>query len=224
MGYRDCRVACHISSFSALDSLVEITGSLSVQCCPSLEQLSRFGSLTSLRGSLVVHYNQNLRDISGFGELGGIGNIRISQNGNLTAISGFGMLKVINGYLQLDRNTALSNMNGFGNLEVIHGDELVAGHALNILYNTDLQDLRAFRNLNNISYGTVHIEGNTDLCYAGYPQWREGSYASRPPSGDVGIDWRTRLKSDAHWQYTWGVDGFPTLVVQNNAETDNCGE
>lgn len=71
--------------------------------------------------------------------------------------------------------------------------------------------------------------GNTQLCYAGYPTWNFGSYLARPPVGngeDVGIDWRTRLRNDEVWQYTWGVagGGYPTLVVQNNAPAGSCSK
>ena len=227
VGTRDCSLQCDVTSFSALDSVTEIQGSLVIQCCSALEEIGGFSSLLQIAGSLVVYYNQNLRSISGFGALQTVTNIEISQNMILQAVSGLGNLPTIQGYLQIDGNVALSDLDGLQSLQTIQGDELVAGHALNVLYNTNLNSLRGFRSLSTISYGTVHIEGNTNLCFAGYPQWNVGSYPPRLPSGsgDVGIDWRTRLATGVpDWQYTWGVAGFPTLVVQNNAARSNCSE
>ena len=226
MGARDCSLQCDVTGFSSLDSVTEIRGSLIIQCCSGLEDIGGLSSLQQITGSLVVYYNQNLRRISGFGALQTVTNIEISQNMILESVSNLGQLTIL-GYLQIDGNAALNNLDGFQNLQAIGGDQLVAGHALNILYNSNLMSLRGFRSLNTISYGTVHIEGNTNLCYAGYPRWNVGSYPRRLPSGsgDVGIDWRTRLAMEVpDWQYTWGGAGFPTLVVQNNAESTDCSE
>ncbi len=209
---------------------MEIQGSLEVLCCSQLADLTGLNSLRSITGSIVVYYNLNLQTITGFSALGTIGaSLEVSQNRNLATISGFQMLTNIGGYLLLERNIALTNIDGFMNLETIRGADLLAGHALNLLYNTALTELRGFRDLDTIVYGTVHIEGNTKLCYAGYPQWDgEGSYPDRLPVGygDMGIDWRTKLNSSFQWQYTWGVEGagYPTLVIQNNADSSSCGE
>ena len=78
-----------------------------------------------------------------------------------------------------------------------------------------------------IMYTHTH-EGNTQLCYAGYPTWNIGSYLPREPvdgGEDVGVDWRTKLTTNEVWQYTWGVEGggYPTLVVQINAPAESCG-
>ncbi len=155
-----------------------------------------------------------------------MGSLEISQNGNLTVVSGFGSLTVVEGYLQVDHNRLLHQLDGLGAVVDIRGSELVAGHALNILYNPILPDLRWLRNLTQIGFGTVHIEGNAVLCYAGYPQWGAGIYSPRPPGGDKGIDWRTLLQGVPDWQYTWGDvgGGYPTLVIQNNAAYEDCGE
>ena len=228
VGTSDCLIDCTATNFSALDSITEIQGSLIIQCC-SIMEISGLSSLREIAGSLVIFYNRNLQRISGFGALQTVTNIEISQNMILQAVSspGFQSLLTIRGYLQIDANVALNSLDGFQTLQMIGGSDLVAGHALNILYNTNLSSLRGFRSLNAIGYGTVHIEGNTNLCYAGYPQWNVGSYPPRLPrgSGDVGIDWRTRLAMTVpDWQYTWGVAGFPTLVVQNNAVRTSCSE
>ena len=209
-----------------LSLLQEIQGSIVMQCCDSLQDITGFDQLRTIAGSLVVYYNQNLQRIRGFGMLRNVTNVEISENENLQTISGFGQLNLIRGYLQIDRNTALLNLAGFSNLRVLGGEMLVLGHALTILYNTNLTTLAGLGGLDTINYGTVHIEGNTQLCYAGYPQWTVGSYPARPPEGDRGIDWRTKLNTSSVpiWQYRWNARGFPTLVVQNNANYNSCGE
>ena len=202
-------------------------GSLVIQCCPDLEQISGLSELTSIAGTLRIYYNEQIHKIEGFGALGSVGNLEISQNGNLTRIDGFSSLKLVEGYLQIDHNQKLLNLDGLSGVREIGGSDLVAGHALSVLYNPALLDLRWLRNLTLIGFGTVHIEGNLLLCYAGYPQWAVGGFNARPPSGDKGIDWRTLLDVRVPtWQYSWGVEegGYPTLVIQNNAAYEECGE
>ena len=201
-------------------------GSLVVQCCSRLQRIDEFNSLETVSGTLRLYYNERLLSVSGFGALSSVGSLEISQNANLTEVAGFQSLELIEGYLQIDHNQALHQLEGLIGLHTISGRSLVAGHALNILYNPMLRDLRWFQNLTQISFGTVHIEGNSALCYAGYPQWAVGGFSARPPGGDQGIDWRTRLGGMVPtWQYSWGGGaGYPTLLVQNNAAYQDCGE
>lgn len=202
-------------------------GSVVIQCCSALEQIIGLNALTSIGGTLRIYYNEQMRGIAGFEALESVGNLEISQNGNLTTIGGFSSLRSIQGHLQIDRNQRLLNLDGLTGVMEIGGDSLVLGQALLILYNPALLDLRWLRNLTEIGFGTVHIEGNLQLCYAGYPQWAVGEFNARPPSGDKGIDWRTLLGVRVPiWQYSWGVKGggYPTLVIQNNAPYDECGK
>lgn len=232
LGYRDCQVPCTVGGLSDLADVEEIRGSLAILCCSQLVDLDGLGSLESITGSITIYFNQQLETITGFGDLESIGgSLEVSQNRALEQISGFSQLTNIDGYFLLDHNAALTNMDGFSSLQTIGGNEVLAGHALNVLYNTALTDLRGFQSLEGIGFGTVHIEGNTMLCYAGYPQWSgEESYPARHPTGygDLGVDWRTKVNTSSNptWQYTWGVEGggYPTLVIQNNAEDSNCGE
>ena len=198
-----------------------------MQCCSVLEESSGLSALTIVSGTLRIYYNQHLHTVGGFGALRSVGNLEISQNGNLTRILGLSALEMIDGHLQISHNQRLVDLDGLSNLRSIGGSHLVAGHALNVLYNPVLLDLRWLRNLTQIEFGTVHIEGNLLLCYAGYPQWTVGGFNARPPSGDRGIDWRTLLSVGVPtWQYSWGVEGggYPTLVIQNNSPYDQCGE
>lgn len=202
-------------------------GSLVIQCCSALEQITGLNALTSILGTLRMYYNVQMHRIDGFEALESVGNLEISQNGNLTRIGGFSSLRSVQGYLQIDRNQRLSNLDGLTGVTEVGGASLVSGHALLVLYNPALLDLSWLRNLNQIRFGTVHIEGNLLLCYAGYPQWAVGEFNARPPSGDKGIDWRTLLGVRVPiWQYSWGVEGggYPTLVIQNNAPYDECGK
>ena len=199
-----------------------------IQCCSALEDVSGLSSLTNIAGTLKIYYNERLHTVGGFEVLETVGNLEISQNANLTKIVGLSSLETIGGYLQIDHNQQLVELDGLSGVGAIGGSEVVAGHALNVLYNTALRDLRWLQNLTSIRFGTVHIEGNLVLCYAGYPQWSVGGFNSRPPSGDRGIDWRTLLAAGGvpSWQYSWNTEGsgYPTLVIQNNAPYDFCGK
>ena len=206
-------------------------GSLLIQCCSDLPQLTALSALARVTGTVRVHYNQRIYNIDGFTALTSVGNLEISQNGNLTEIGGFRSLEVIEGRLLIDRNRRLQKLSGLSGVQEIRGSSttncLVAGQALSILHNPALPDLSWLGNLTQIGFGTVRIEGNTALCYAGYPQWAVGDFSARPPSGDKGIDWRTLLGVGVPtWQYSWGDEGggYPTLVVQNNAAYDECGK
>lgn len=178
-----------------------------------------------MSGTLRIYYNPRLHTISGLGAVSRLRNLEISQNANLTQISGLTSLEMIRGYLQIDHNQKLVNLDGLSNLRSIGGADLVAGHALNILYNPSLSDLRWLQNFTRIESGTVHIEGNSGLCYAGYPQWAEGGFELRPPAGDRGVDWRRLLGPGVpRWQYSWGAEGYPTLLIQNNARYEDCSK
>ena len=133
-------------------------------------------------------------------------------------------LSTVDGYMALERNPALSNINGFSSITAISGNQLFGGHSLVLLYNNALTDLKAFGKVTTISGGTIRIEGNSNLCYAGYPRWNYGSYSSRYSSGDMGVDWRSKLSAVPQWQYTWGMTGVPTLVIQDNGNQTTCGE
>ena len=202
-----------------------LPGSLVIQCCPLLEELSGLSELTDVSGTLRIYYNPRLHTISGLGAVSSLRNLEISQNANLTQISGLSSLEMIRGYLQIDHNQNLVNLDGLSNLRSIGGADLVAGHALNVLYNPSLSDLRWLRSFTRIESGTVHIEGNSGLCYAGYPQWAEGRFELRPPAGDRGVDWRRLLGPGVpRWQYSWGAEGYPTLLIQNNARYEDCSK
>jgi hypothetical protein len=230
IGHSDCSTPCTVTGFSPLQRVTSISGALSIQCCNTVGDISGFSALTKL-GSLLVYYNSELVSISGFASLTEVpGGVTISQNLRLARITGFTSLRAIDGYLSIERNAVLTDLSGLRLLSMLNGMVLLSGHALTITYNLRLADLSALANLRNITYGTVHIEGNTALCYAGYPTWQQGAYPVRPhPSAagaDVGIDWRTRLSGVEPWQSTWGVSGggYPTLFIQNNAAPGNCSK
>ena len=228
-GYQNCSIPCNVDNFSLLRNISTVNGSLSIQCCNRLTDIDTFSSLVTILGSLVVYYNRELTDINGFIELRSIqGNIVISQNNKLTSINGLSQLLTVNGYISIERNPVLNQINGLTQLTTIEGNEITSGHALSILYNGNLEALNFLSSLESINYGTVHIEGNTALCYAGYPTWQFNLYPPRPrqfdSSADKGIDWRTKLSTMEPWQYTWDVQegGYPTLLIQNNAPNGSC--
>lgn len=230
-GHQDCSMPCNLTSLSILANVETINGSLTIQCCHSLTSLNAFPSLTRMIGPLRVYYNRELTSLGGFGQLQSIhGSVFVSQNSKLARIEGFAMLTTITGYLAIQYNPGLTSLAGLSRLSTIGGNEVLSGHALSLFHNNNLTNLAGFLSLERISYGTVHIEGNTALCYAGYPTWELNSYPPRPGvsvlGADRGIDWRTKLSSVESWQFTWGVEGggFPTLYIQYNAPNGTCGK
>lgn len=224
LGYGKCEQACLIEDLGAFIQVKRIVGSLTIQCCNSLTDIAGFNSLEEVVGTVTVYYNQELQAISGLGFLQKVTNIVISQNPKLESVTGMESMATVDGYLALERNPILSNIIGFDSITVINGKQLLSGHSLILLYNTALTDLKAFKTVATISDGTVHIEGNSNLCYAGYPRWNYGSYNSRYSSGDMGIDWRSKLSAVPQWQFTWGMTGVPTLIIQDNGNQTTCGE
>lgn len=222
MGDQYCTQTCTITDFSPLNSVQTITGSLIVQCCHTLSVIPSIPRLTRIEGTLRIYYNTGLRSISGF-ILGTVGNLEIAQNQLLHSIDSL-QINRISGYISISHNPSLGSIRGLANLISIQGNELINGHALLILYNPVLTDISGLQSLSAINHGTVHIEGNTRLCYSGYPRWSYGSYGSRYSTGDKGIDWRTKLNSQYSWQYTWGGNGIPTLNIQGNGNHSTCGK
>ena len=231
VGSRDCSLPCEVNTAApgpVADTIQRVEGSILIQCCPSIVLLDGFKNLISLGGDLVIHNNQELISITEgvFQKLIEVRNVRISQNRKLLGVSGLSALERVNGYLSLERNAALTGFGGLGALTSIMGQEVVAGSALSLLYNPMLSSLDGLRSLREIAYGSVHVEGNTALCYSGYPVWKEGSFDRRPEGGggDKGIDWRTKLNLQLTWQYSWVNGSIPSLVVRNNADLQSCGE
>lgn len=225
LGDKTCTIPCTITDFTTLNNIHTITGSFIIQCCNQLTTLPSPAKLTKVQGTLRVYYNSNLRGISGL-ILATAGNIDISQNQLLQTIQGLQELAHTSGYISISYNPSLTSITGFNKLTSIQGNNLVNGHALTITYNGELTDISGFKTLDTIDYGTVHIEGNTRLCYAGYPTWNYGSYGLRYSNGDKGIDWRSKLTTQTHiWQFTWGeAIGIPTLLIQNNGNITDCGK
>ncbi len=217
-----------MTTIPQLAELLTINGAIKIYCCPNLINLRGFESLSSVQ-SIDIYYNSNLTTISAFTGLSSLdGYLRVSQNPQLHSMTGFSNIEQVGAYVEIDRNPSLITMS-FDRLRTISGRDTVTGTALSIGYNSALTSLSGFSLLNSISYGTVRIEGNTALCYAGYPQWGgEGAFAGRTGSenADKGIDWRPLLSMNNPWQYTWGLEGggTPTLVIRDNAPAESCGK
>ena len=223
LGYQNCDQTCLITDLSRLSDVRTIDGSLTIQCCNTLDSIPTL-YVNTITGSFTIYYNNNLRSISNLDNLATVGSLVISQNPSLQTISGFSNLQVIGGHLVIEYNPVLTDVTGLDHLATIRGTSLVNGHALVLLYNRVLTDISGLKSLSSISYGTVHIEGNEELCYAGYPLWGYGSYNPRYETGDKGIDWRTKLSIS--WQYTWGDEeaGQPTLLIRDNGNQTTCGK
>lgn len=223
MGYQNCDQICSITDLSVLSQLRNIEGSLIIQCCNTLTSIPTL-FLTSITGSLSIYYNSALRNIDNLGSLATVGSLVISQNPSLQTISGLTTLQTVGGHLVIEHNPALTSITGLSSLATISGGSLVNGHALVLLHNRALTDIIGFGSLSSITYGTVHLEGNELLCYAGYPLWTYGVYSPRYRTGDMGIDWRRKLSIP--WQYTWGdgEPGEPTLLIRDNGNQTTCGK
>ena len=224
LGVKDCSQECTITGFESLEDITEITGDLIIQCCNLVSStLVILQKLTVVQGTLRIFYNSQLLNIDGFQKLNKVGNIEIFQNPSLISVPGLNSLVLINGYVSIGNNPKLERITGFTLLSTISGLNLTSDHALALVYNPLLTDISGFRKLVNIALGTVHIEGNTMLCYAGYPLWNFGSYNNRYKTGDMGIDWRSILTST--WQFSWETSmGVPSLVIQNNGNESTCGQ
>ena len=224
LGVRDCSRECTIASLASLGSIRTVTGDFVIQCCNALSGIPLLPTLIEVKGQVRIFYNSKLLNIGGFSALAKVGNVVVSQNPALLSITGFGSLVQASGYVSIENNPLLTGITGFTSLVTISGEKLVNNHGLAILYNPVLTDISGFRSLNGISFGTVHIEGNKQLCYAGYPLWNYGSYSNRYSTGDKGIDWRSILSIT--WQFSWEsfpTNGVPSLVIQDNGNETICG-
>lgn len=230
VGDPTCTGGCTLSSLQiAADSVVEISGSLVIRCCDGLTFIGGWNALETIRGSLIIEANMEvLAVVNAFIALTRLdGSLIIRQNGALTSVrAAFSVLERIGGYINIERNRKLTDVSGLATLSVIEGNQLMGGSALSVLFNPALEDMAWLTRLTNIENGVVHIEGNTGLCYAGYPQWGTfGSFFGRSgvQGEDQGIDWRTLIHSSANWEYMWTDMNIPSLVVKDNAASETCG-
>ncbi len=223
LGVKDCSQQCTIANLDNLEDIKEITGDLIIQCCNQITStVSALQNLQFVRETLRVFYNSQLINIDGFQKLLQVGNVEIFQNPSLISVPGLNSLSLIDGYVSIGNNPKLERITGFSNLRTISGNNLTNDHAITIIYNPVLTDISGFRLVATIAFGTVHIEGNTNLCYAGYPLWSYGTYNNRYMTGDMGIDWRSILIST--WQFSWQTTtGVPSLLIQNNGNESTCG-
>ena len=225
LGSSNCDQPSLISSLASLESITSISGYLKISCLSNLTRVDGFDSLTHVKG-LEIDSNMVLKTIKAFPSLSTLeGALVVTNNVNLTTIAGFEILSKVTGHVQIDRNGRLTSLSGLTRLQQIEGKSLSGYFALSIVNNFILPTLDGFQSLTRIAKGTVHIEGNRNLCYAGYPVWAYGKYKSRPKSGayDKGIDWRTRLFTSNTKLWRWVSGNIPTLLVQNNGDTGDCG-
>lgn len=222
IGYSDCSEECTVTSFTNLESVTSIAGDFIIQCCNQLTTIPSLKLLLDVTGTVRVFNNAQLLNVAGLSALRTAGSIEIYQNPSLISITGLGTLGLVNGYVSIGNNAKLTRIEGFDTLIRISGQSLANDHGLVIAYNPLLTDITGFRSLVSISIGTVRIEGNINLCYAGYPVWNYGSYSNRYTTGDMGIDWRSVV--DSSWQFTWGTGTVPSLVIQDNGNETTCGE
>ena len=231
IGDPSCGGACTVNSlFFLSETIEEITGSLIVRCCNSLTVISGWGVLHTIRGSLVVEDNAGLSVIDSFPTLANLGGNLILRNNpaleRMSTTSGASsVLTRVEGYLHIERNLQLSNLEFLSTMTTIAGNHLLDRISFALLYNPKLNDLNWLRSLKSIQNGTVWIEGNTQLCYAGYPQWQLGAYKVRTQlqTADKGIDWRTFMVNQVPSDFTWLGMNIPYLVVKDNAPEGSCG-
>ena len=228
LGSENCNEESTIRSLSPTNHIRVIIGKLKMSCLSNLAMLTLdgFDNVVQL-GGLEIDSNFALRRITAFGKLTQInGPLVVTNNVNLVTIDGFEGLTEVRDYVQIDRNWNLTSLSGLEQLKRITGDNLSGGYfALSVVNNFELRALDGFRNLKTINEGTVHIEGNRKLCFAGYPTWKYGAYKIRPQSGalDKGIDWRTMLFTNKTRLWKWMSGSIPTLLIQKNGDSGDCG-
>ena len=231
IGDPSCGGACTVNSLFFLSrSIEEIAGSLIVRCCNTLTVISGWGVLHTITGSLVVEDNARLNVIDSFQILANLGGNLILRNNpalvQMNMSSGApSILTRVEGYLHIERNLQLANLEFLSTITTIAGNQLLDRISFALLYNPKLNDLKWLRSLKSIHNGTVWIEGNTQLCYAGYPQWQLGAYKARTQlqNADKGIDWRTFMVNQVPSDFTWLGTNIPYLVVKDNAPEGSCG-
>ena len=218
----DCSQDCTITNLDNLNSISAINGDFVIQCCNQLLSTPSLPSLKNVLGSVRIYRNSQLVNIGALSGLIEAGNVEIYHNPSLISITGFGSLSIVNGYISIGYNPRLTRISGFDALVIIKGEKLANDHGLIMIYNPVLASISGFHSLATIAIGTVHIEGNTMLCYAGYPTWSYGGYSSRYSVGDKGIDWRNLIGST--WQFTWAVGVVPSLLIRDNGNESTCGK
>ena len=217
------------SAIGEFDDLVNVTGRLRV-ACTSITDLRGFDKLVAVGDGVEIRRNPSLLSISVLNKLKRLaGSLVVVYNPKLSDVGGFQSLNEIDGSVQIDRNAQLTSLSALSLVETIGGGDLIAGYyALSISYNVALVNLRALSRLKKIQQGTVHVEGNRMLCFAGYPQWGQTSFVRRPrdDTGDKGINWLWILNGssspDILWSWSQGDDYVPTLLVRDNGDGSQC--
>ena len=222
IGVNDCSQECTITNLGNLNTINVINGDFVIQCCNQLTNTPTLSSLKTVLGSVRMYRNSQLINIGSLSGLTTVENVEIYHNPSLISITGFGSLVIVNGYISVGYNPHLTEISGFDALITIKGEKLANDHGLIIIYNPVLVSISGFHSLVSIAIGTVHIEGNTMLCYAGYPTWNYGGYGDRYSTGDKGIDWRKLIGNT--WQFTWDVGMVPSLLIRDNGNESTCGK
>ena len=153
-----------IKNLEPLNQIQQIQGSLIIQDCPTLFNISIGSHLTVISDSLIIEDNSNLNSISGFNGITTVSDLIIEFNENLNEIHGFESLlevfdnvfirgdnlsqlsefpelKIIGGNFNVGWITA--NITGFEKLEHIEGD-MSLGQDVTIM-------ISGFSNLTNVS-------------------------------------------------------------------------
>lgn len=128
-------------------------GSLSIQNCASLTNLSGLEKFFLLDGSLIIKGNARMTDLSGLENLSEITRqVILSDNPALKSLKGLGKIQKLEALVS-ENNEKLEDFDGLSSLTTLSG--------LKIVKNSALRNLSAFRNIESLDY--LSIEYNESL-------------------------------------------------------------
>jgi Receptor L domain len=149
-----------LPNLNGLESLTEVTGSVSIQSNSGMLNMDGLTGLTTVGGDLYVYNNDAITHTAGLDNLQTVeGYFQVQSNGNLTTLNATDLVSV-GDYIYIGSNPKLANVDGLDSLTTV-------GNYLTLTSNTlltSLSGLGALEHIGGVSNnGTLTITSHTNL-------------------------------------------------------------